>query len=398
MQSTRRTLLTVALALALALTPAVGAVGSVAAEDSAGATTVEAMQTSGDCSFPLTERDATGTEVTLDEEPQRVVTLNPSAAQTMWEIGAREKVVGLTKYASNLDGAEAATNVSTTEDIVDAETVVSLEPDLVLAPNATSAETVEKLREAGVTVYHFEEAETVEDVSEKTRLTGRLVGACDDAETRAAAFDENVSTVRDAVEDRDRPDVIYTFYGYTAGEGTFIDTIIETAGGDNVAAEANVTGYKRVSDELVVDADPDWVLRNSDDPTVPRTEAYNSTTAVRNDQVVVVPIEHLNRPAPRIERAITQLASAFHPDAYERAVESSTAEGEELSANGTTEGNGTNETTSTASDDTAESETTGATDADGESQSGAEAPGFGVGAAASALAFVSLAFAARGRR
>jgi hypothetical protein len=75
--------------------------------------------------------DATGEEITLQERPERVTTTNPSAAQTMWEIGAKEKVVGLTKYAAYLEGAETRTNVSGAEQIVSLERVVALEPDLV---------------------------------------------------------------------------------------------------------------------------------------------------------------------------------------------------------------------------------------------------------------------------
>ncbi|MFB9808829.1 ABC transporter substrate-binding protein [Haladaptatus pallidirubidus] len=88
------------------------------------------------CSFPVTKADATGTEVSLDEQPQRVVTLSPSAAQIMWEIGAKDKVVGVTQYANYLEEADKKANVSGTgQSFVNIEKVVSLEPDLVLAPS-----------------------------------------------------------------------------------------------------------------------------------------------------------------------------------------------------------------------------------------------------------------------
>jgi iron complex transport system substrate-binding protein len=67
--------------------------------------TATAPQKSG-CSFPVSKVDATGTTVSLNKEPERVVTLSPSAAQIMWEIGAKEKVVGVTQYASYLKGAD----------------------------------------------------------------------------------------------------------------------------------------------------------------------------------------------------------------------------------------------------------------------------------------------------
>lgn len=306
--TTRTYLLTVVLVLSVVAAP-VGAVSAAETTESNGDAAAE-------CSFPVTVTDATGTEVTLSEEPTRVVTVNPSAAQIMWEIGAREKVVGLSKYATNLDGADSRINVSTSENIVNVEKAVGAEPDLVLAPNATGTETVEQLREVGLTVYHFREAETMDDIQSDVETVGRLVGACEGAAETVAEMERDLDVVRETVDGQERPDVLYSFYGYTAGAGTFIDTIIETAGGNNVAADANITGYKQVNEEFVVDADPDWIIRNSDTPEVPRTDAYNSTTAVEKDQIVVVQIEHLNRPAPRVVNAVTKLAETFHPEAY----------------------------------------------------------------------------------
>jgi iron complex transport system substrate-binding protein len=292
------------------------AVVVLAAVPAGGAAAPSAGGQADDCTFPVTETDAGGTTVTLDAEPERVVTLNPSAAQTMWEIGAKEKVVGVTKYATNLEGAESRTNVSGGGSIVDAEEVVGLEPDLVLAPGATPNETVEKLRDADLTVYQFPDAGSLADIYAKTRTIGRLTGACDGAETTVASMQSEVATVREAVAGEERPDVLYSFYGYTAGNGTFIDRIVETAGGNNTAAAAGIEGYARLNSEVIVQQDPGWIVLNSDSDTLPADSAYNETTAVEEGNVVVVPIEYLNRPAPRVVRAITMLARAFHPEAY----------------------------------------------------------------------------------
>ena len=54
-------------------------------------TPAAAQQAGPDCSFPVTMTDATGTEITIDERPERVTTTNPSAAQTMWESAAASR-------------------------------------------------------------------------------------------------------------------------------------------------------------------------------------------------------------------------------------------------------------------------------------------------------------------
>ncbi|WP_159899020.1 PGF-CTERM-anchored ABC transporter substrate-binding protein [Salinirussus salinus] len=295
-----RTVLVAVVVLTAAFVPAV-----------AGAQTAD-----GDCSFPVERTDVTGTEVRVTEEPTRVVTLNPSAAQTMWEIGAREKVVGVTKHASNLDGAAAKTNISGAGQTINNEEVVGLEPDLVLAPNTVTNDTVEKLRDSGLTVYRFREAESIDDIKRKTVIIGELTGECAGAAETVEWMESRLATVDQAVEGAQQPDAIYVFYSYTSGQNTFIHTLIERAGGDNIAADAGIKGYKPVNQEVIVNRNPEWILLNDDWDEVPNNAAYNSTTAVREDNVLVINKNHLNRPGPRVVYALTTMAETFHPEAY----------------------------------------------------------------------------------
>jgi iron complex transport system substrate-binding protein len=326
--------LTVAVAIVVLLTGAipVGIVGTTGPDtsglDAATASGVETMSDpnemvatqGGSCVFPLTVMDATGTKVQVDDRPERIVTLAPSAAQTLWEIGARDRVVGLSQYATYLEGADTRTNVSGTgQTLISTEQVVGVSPDLVLAPTVVPTETVTALRDAGLTVYKAESPDTLLDIAAKTRLYGQLTGNCEAANATADRMETELATVEEAVDGEDRPRVLYTFFGFTAGEDTFVDEIITTAGGTNVAAEANITGFKQINPETVVAEDPEWLVLNSDSPQVPRNDAYNSTTAVQEGNVVVLNANYISQPAPRVIRPVRTLAQALHPEAYEQA-------------------------------------------------------------------------------
>lgn len=351
--------LAIAIVIPLVIAGAVGVAGSATG----------APGTPAQCSFPYTDTDATGTAVTVEREPQRIVTLGPSAAQTMWEIGGAGKVVGVTEHAAYLEGAETRENVSGAgQSFVDIERVVDLEPDLVLAPNIVSNGTVAKLREAGLTVYGFPFQTSLDDIRRKTLRTGRLTGECAGAGETAAWMDAELRTVRDAVEGADRPRVLYVFWEYTGGTGTFAHTVIEAAGGTNVAATANISGYQPINPEIVVAHDPEWIVVNDGATQIPETAAYNNTHAVRNDQIVVLREEYISQPAPRIVRSVTTLTRALHPAAYERAAR----------------GTGTSPA-GTASPTLDRSPTPGGTP----TSTGATAPGFGVGVAVIALLLVA---------
>ncbi|MFW6000489.1 MAG: PGF-CTERM-anchored ABC transporter substrate-binding protein, partial [Halorubrum sp.] len=274
--------------------PTAGEAGGVAA---AGAAGTGPAQTDDACGFPFNATDATGETVTLEERPERITTINPSAAQTLWELGEQDRVVGVSQFASYLDGADERANVSA-ESGASVERVVDTEPDLVLAPNASAAD-VEPLREQGLTVYHFPAATSVEDIAEKTERTGRLVGACDAA---AETNDEMNDAVEDAEErtaDVDRPAALYPLSdGFVAGNATFIDSIMTVSGTDNVAAGIG-PGYPQASDEVILEADPELVLVTDPEAAILEEEPYASTTAGTEGNYVVMNVNYLNQPAPR---------------------------------------------------------------------------------------------------
>jgi iron complex transport system substrate-binding protein len=362
--TTKLTSALLALLVVAAVPTGVGAAGTAQAE----------------CSFPVTATDATGTEATVEERPKRVTTLSPSAAQTMWEIGAESQVVGLSEHATYLEGAESRTNVSAAgQSRISVETVVSTEPDLVLAPNVISNDTVEQLRDAGLTVYKFEFAASIDDIYAKTELAGELTGNCEAAGETVSSMRDRISTVEQAVENSERPRVFVSVGGgWTAGQGTFVNSMVELAGGTNVAVEANITSYQQISEEVIVEQDPEWIVQLGEFGAYPKTDAYNGTSAVQNDRVMTIDDPNISQPAPRVANGIVRMAEAFHPEAYAEA----------------------NATTTTATETTAETELTTAAPTTDESamaeatteSSGTSGgvPGFGVPAALAALAGAAL--------
>ena len=270
------------------------------------------------CDFPYTATDATGTEVTLDADPERVVTLNPSAAQTMWEIGAESEVVGVSQYASYLEGADAKANVSGASG-PSVEAVLATNPDLVLVPSSSygaAEERTEQIRAQGSPVFVFGEGTSMESVANKTERIGRLTGNCEAGVERAAEMRRSIASMQRVLNGTERPVGLNVFFGYTSGANTFIGDVMETGGLRNGAAERGVSGFNPINDETVVALDPAWIVV-PEHSGVPETPAYNTTTAVREGNVVVVDTNYLQQPAPRAVIAAETILAAVHPEAYD---------------------------------------------------------------------------------
>lgn len=272
-----------------------------------------------ECSFPAEATDATGETVTVDDRPERIVVLQPSAAQTVWELNASDRVVGapVTQYTDYLDGIEDKENVLNADEFsVNQEAVVGLDADLVLAPNIVSDEIVEGLREADQTVFKFGFGTSLGFIADKTELTGELIGACAAATETNDRYWDRIGAVQQQASEHDSPHVLHYSAGLdggaaTAGSGTFIDELITTAGGTNVAAENGVEGYGELNEEAIVEWNPDVIVVPDEQGALPATDAIESTAAAQNDQVIRVNGNYLSQPAPRIVVALETLADAF---------------------------------------------------------------------------------------
>lgn len=281
-----------------------------------------AQQASETCSFPVSATDATGTNVTVDAEPESVVAIGASTAQVMWAIGAQDKVVGMPQGSttSYLNGSQNRTAVYQADGYtVATEQIVGTDPDLVIAANIIPNETVETLRGAGLTVYKSSEAGSIGDVYEDVNTTGRLVGSCSEAAETVNETQETVSAVEQAVGDEETPRVLYPQSGgFAVGNNTFINDVVTTAGGDNIAADAGIEGYQQISNETIAERNPQWII-TSMPSTIPSGEPYASTAAVQRNQTIVVNSNYISQPGPRLVAPLVTIASALHPEAMQDA-------------------------------------------------------------------------------
>jgi iron complex transport system substrate-binding protein len=127
-----------------------------------------------------------------------------------------------------------------------------------------------------------------------------------------------VDRVQRAVADQNRPRVLHSSGQYTAGNGTFVHDVIRIAGGRNIAAEAGIQGYETISDEVVVERDPEWIVHTGEAGDLADRAAYANTTAIRSNQTVVLDANLLSQPAPRVVVPVTRLAKRLHPEATRR--------------------------------------------------------------------------------
>lgn len=275
--------------------------------------------------FPVELTDDAGRAVTIDDEPQRIVSLAPSNTEIVCALDACDRIVGVTDFDDYPPEIADVDKVVTMAQ-VDVEAVVAAEPDLVIAAGneLTPTSVVDQLADLGLPVLVLY-PESLHEVSNDIELVGRAIGQSEEATALIAEMDDRIAAVEAAVEGLDRPRTFYevsVFEGtiYTAGDGSFLASLIETAGGDPITGDALSTS---IEIEDLVAADPELILLGDAtyDPSItPDSVAarpgWDAMTAVESGDVVVVTDDLvITRPGPRIVDGLEALARAIHPDA-----------------------------------------------------------------------------------
>lgn len=277
-----------------------------------------------DCTYPQTLTDFTGTDVEIPEEPSSIVALQPSDAQLVTEIGATDRMVGMPvgPYTSHLDAPDNVTDISGDDGVTPvAEKVIDLDADVVIAANTVTFQEglVEQLRDADQTVYVYDSASSIEDVKQQVRTAGTLTGECDGADETVTEMEESLAQIDEVTEGEDEPLAFYVMGENdltTPGPDTFQGEILDRAGVENIAERANVSGWQEISEEVIIEEDPEWIIYGDYMGEPPAMDALQSTTAWEQEQFVAVDSNAMSQPGPHVVEAIEQIASEVHADSY----------------------------------------------------------------------------------
>lgn len=266
--------------------------------------------------YPFHLTDQVGNKITLEKEPERIVSLIPSTTEIAFALDLKEKIVGVNE---NDDFPAEVKNLPKVGDYkIDVEKVVALKPDLVLADKANEAETIKKLQQLGIPVLVtnanevkdvFQSIATIGEATNRTNEADRLVAKMSDQ--RLKIFHE-VARIPEDQRVKVWIEVDPTLF--TAGGDTFLNELVTLAGGKNVAIE--LKGWPQVSAEQVVKWNPDVILTTyGGEQEILKRQGWEAVNAIKNNRVVSVDPNLVNRPGPRIIDGVEQIAKGFYPDA-----------------------------------------------------------------------------------
>jgi iron complex transport system substrate-binding protein len=274
--------------------------------------------------YPFIIIDEMNRTVTIEAEPQRIISMLPSHTETICALGICDRLVGVDDFSNYPKEANALPKLggglTGYDGGPDVEAIVALEPDLVLV--SEYGELAGLLEAAGLTVYAGS-PQTYEDTFTFFEILGQMTNR----EIEAALLTEKVQKeVEEIAALVSRAEPVSVYYEidttpYSVGPNSFIGVLLSKAGGRTIVTPEQ-GDFPQLDPEFIISSNPDVIIL-SDAPsgesieTLQARPGWESLQAITNNKVFAMTNEQndvANRPGPRLAEVVRLFAQMFHPD------------------------------------------------------------------------------------
>lgn len=256
-------------------------------------------------------KKATGS---LEKVPSRIVCLSPSGAEILYAVGAGDKIVARTDFCDYPQEILGLPSVGGFDgNSISIERILSYKPDFVYGAKGMHDFIIEQLSALGIKTY-LAESTSIETVLEEIEFMAELTG---NKKKGVDCVEKIRAELPDITDSKAKFGVYYeVWYApyMTAGKKSFINSIIEMAGGKNIFGQIE-DPYPMVSEESIILENPQVILIPSQNgislESVCQRNGWKNIDAVKNGRVYFVDGDLISRPGPRIVKSINEIRELY---------------------------------------------------------------------------------------
>jgi iron complex transport system substrate-binding protein len=257
--------------------------------------------------------------------PRRIISLSPSINEIIYGLGGWKNVVGVTIYS---DFPPEVKNLPTVGGWINPnlEAIVALKPDLVIMIKDQDTIFGDKIRKLGLHTLSVEST-TIKDISDSIFKIGKALGKVEEAREVTENFKSSLDAIRTKIVGVRSKRVLFVVGRnpgtlediYVISSGSFINEIINIAGGDNIAK--NDVFSVKVSKEAILSLNPEVIIeinheRINKNETLKVWDELKDVSAVKNKEVYILTDTALLHPSQRVSQGARTIAEILHPEAF----------------------------------------------------------------------------------
>ena len=276
-----------------------------------------------------TVTDREGTEVNIPKKIEKIISTAPSNTEVLMALGLGDKLVAIDTYSTDIEGVNTELPQIDFSN-PDAETIIGLEPDIVIASGHNKTGSTEDpfkaISEAGIPVVYIPSSDTIDGIYKDIEFIAEVVNEKSKGkeiiDDMKAQVDE-IKAIGDTIADKKSVyfEISPVPYLSSFGKSTFLNEMIEIIGAENIFA--NEDGWIAPTAESIIDANPDVIITNAEymeNPTgeIKSRNAWENINAIKNNEVYLVDKNASSRPSQNVVKALKQMAEAVYPEYYEK--------------------------------------------------------------------------------
>jgi iron complex transport system substrate-binding protein len=259
--------------------------------------------------------------------PQRIIAIAPNSAELICELGACDRIVGVSKFCVYPPELLQRPRVGGFSD-PDLERIAALRPDLLVMRGRNDA--LQRLCETLRIPIYTDQTDTMPGIEKCLQDLGERLGLSEKSAQCIREFRARLDAIRQRNAGKPRPRVLLTVSRQpdrlanilTTGRGTFLDQAIEIAGGINVFGHLDMA-YPQVSPEAIVAQQPDVILEfmpelkvtgEREERMLRQWRDLSKMPAVASGRIHIVTDENCLIPSPRYTEVIDRISRLLHPE------------------------------------------------------------------------------------
>ncbi|MFP7200940.1 ABC transporter substrate-binding protein [Lysinibacillus halotolerans] len=274
-------------------------------------------------SGPYTVVDDRGQEVTFEEVPEKIVSLQPSNTEILFELGVGDQIIGASEYDTYPEEALKIERV-TDSMTVNTERIIELNPDVVFAYTTGEEAQIDQLESVGLKVFVIQSATSINDVYGDIEQMAEVMGVEEEGKQVVEDIQSQIAAVQEKTKSIEQKKKVYFEISpapdiWSIGSGTFQQEMIEAAGVENIYADQQ--GWFAVTEEDLITRNPEAIVSTVnyiEDPKgeILAREGWSTISAVQNKEVYLLNADIMDRPGPRIGEAVEMIAQTIYPELF----------------------------------------------------------------------------------
>ena len=266
-------------------------------------------QAEGTTVYPLTVTDSLGNSVTIEKRPQRIISLSPSNTETLFALGAGDRMVGRTDYCSYPEEAAQVESIGTFR-TPNVELILSREPDVIFASDYMEDNVKQQIEATGTKVI-IVSSNSIAETREVILLAGQVLDLGENAAALTDTMDAQLTELKETLAARTEEKSVFVDLGsfYSAGPGSLLDDMLNQIGAVNIAAD-------------IIEKNPDIYLSLYPTPEeIKAMSGISGLDCVKNDRIIFFEAlsaegDIIQRPGPRVVEGTRILAEKIYPELF----------------------------------------------------------------------------------